>query len=70
MDNERLVQNWQRAILELCATSLGRPLTSVESTFVTSRGGFLALEAIETHIKALSARPQELMAYLNSEANR
>jgi len=70
MDNERLVRNWQRAILEACTASLGRPLTVVESSFVTSRGGLLALEAIEDHIKSLSARPQDLAAYLNSETKR
>jgi hypothetical protein len=29
-----------------CKLKLGRDLTEVERTFITSRGGFLALEAI------------------------
>ena len=67
-DNEPLLQNWQNAILEECKTKLGRDLTEVERTFVTSRGGFLALEAIHETVK--SADKAQLEAFLNSESKR
>ena len=67
-DNELLLQNWQNAILEECKAKLGRDLTDVERTFITSRGGFLALEAIHETVK--SAEKERLEAYLNSEAKK
>jgi len=66
--NELLLQNWQNAILEECKAKLGRDLTNVERRFITSRGGFLALEAIHETVK--SAKKDQLEAYLNSEAKK
>jgi hypothetical protein len=67
-DNEPLVGNWQEKILEECKAKLGRDLTDVERRFITSRGGFLALEAIHETVK--SAEKDRLEAYLNSEAKK
>lgn len=67
-DNELLLQNWQNAILEECKAKLGRDLTNIERRFITSRGGFLALEAIHETVK--SAEKDQLEAYLNSEAKK
>lgn len=67
-DNELLVRNWHNAILKECETRLGRSLTDVERTFITSRRGFLALEAIHDTVKA--AEKERLEAYLNSEAKK
>jgi hypothetical protein len=67
-DNELPLQNWQNAILEECKAKLGRDLTDVERTFITSRGGFLALEAIQETVK--SADKTQLEAFLNSESKR
>ncbi len=68
MDNEKLVRNWHRSILKECRTRLGRDLTAAEETFITSRGGFMALEMIEETVKSLSGK--ELERYLNSEARK
>ena len=67
-DNELLLQDWQNAILEECKAKLGRDLTEIERTFITSRGGFLALEAIHETVK--SADKAQLEAFLNSESKR
>lgn len=66
MDNERLVRRWQKAILKESRKRLGRELTETEKRFITSRGGFIALEMIEDTVKTLDG--PELAAYLNSEA--
>ena len=44
---------------------LGRSLTEAERRFITSRGGFLALEAIHDTVKAEGKG--EVEQYLNSE---
>jgi hypothetical protein len=67
-DNEPLVRNWQDKILEECKAKLGRDLTEVERRFITSRGGFLALEAIHETVK--SADKDRLEAFLNAESKR
>ncbi len=67
MDNEKTVKSWQDSIINECKKSLGRELTRAEETFITSRGGFMALEAIEDTVKA--ATINELTKYLNSESN-
>lgn len=67
-DNEILIRNWQNEILKECKTKLGRELTATEQRFITSRRGFLALEAIHDTVKA--AEKERLEAYLNSEAKK
>lgn len=65
MDNRKLVENWHAEILRECRERLGRKLTPEEKDFVTCRGGFIALEAIEDTVKSI--RGAELETYLNSE---
>jgi hypothetical protein len=67
-DNDLLLKNWQNAILEECKSKLGRDLTEIERKFITSRAGFLALEAIHETVK--SADKVQLEAFLNSESKR
>lgn len=67
MDNGALVQSWQQRIVESCTSTLGRELTAEEGRFITSRGGFLALEAIEDHVRSLAGQPDALVVYLNHE---
>ncbi len=66
-DNELLVKNWHNEILGACETRLDRSLTDVERTFIMSRRGLLALEAIHDTVKALGQ--EQLERYLNAEAN-
>lgn len=53
MDNKRTVNAWQKSIINECRARLNRDLTNTEKSFINSRGGFLALEAIEDTVKAL-----------------
>ena len=64
MDNERLVRNWYRTLIEQSRTKLGRPLTDKEERFITAHGGFIALEARGESVASLA--PLELERYLNS----
>ena len=66
MDNGKVAGNWHGSILRECQKRLGRKLTEEEQTFVTSRGGFIALEMIEDTIKTLTGK--KLEEYLNSES--
>jgi hypothetical protein len=59
------VRTFQQAIVALAQQKLGRPLTAKEHTFITARGGFVALEAISDTVTA--ATPAELEEYLNTE---
>jgi hypothetical protein len=68
MDNEQSVTNWHNSIIEECKKRLGRNLTKDEEIFITSRGGFIALEMIEDTVKSLSGR--KLEQYLNSESHK
>lgn len=68
MDNEKLIKNWHRTIMEECRRRLGRNLTGEEELFIMSRGGFIALEMIEDTVKTLVGK--ELEEYLNSESGR
>jgi hypothetical protein len=68
VDNEDLVRNWHRAIIEECRSILGRELTSAESKFVESRGAFIGLEWMEDHIRTLRDNPTALEQFLRSEA--
>jgi hypothetical protein len=65
VDNRALVNKWHSEIIRLCESKLGRKLTGAESKFITSRGGFVALEIIEDTVKSIHGK--ELEAYLNSE---
>lgn len=65
MDNWEAVRNWHKRILAESEQRIGRKLTAQEVDFVTSRGGFIALEMIEDTVKSL--RGKDLEDYLNSE---
>ena len=65
MDNRKLVKNWHKKILVESEQRIGRKLTADEAQFITSRGGFIALEVIEDTVMLL--RGKELEDYLNSE---
>ena len=68
MNNQEIVDAWQSEILSECRRKLGRQLTAIESAFVTSPGGFIALEMIHDTVRALDG--QELVDYLNSETHK
>jgi hypothetical protein len=61
------VRRWHAAIIKDCEKTLGRKVTGEERRFVTSRGGFVALEMIHDEVKSLAADPVRLARYLNSE---
>jgi hypothetical protein len=63
--NDSTVRKWQKTITADAEAKLGRPLKDYEKTFITSRGGFIALEMIHDTVKA-SEKP-ELEVYLKSE---
>lgn len=65
MAKDKVVQAWQDNILVQCERTLQRPLTNVETLFVRSRQGFMALEMIEDSIAAMA--PAELLKYLNAD---
>ena len=65
MDNKELVEKWHAEILRECEERLARRVTRAEAHFVTSRAGFIALEAIEDTVKSI--RGKDLEAFLNSE---
>jgi len=67
MDNEKTVQSWQASIIDLSEAKLSRKLTEIERKFIESRGGFMALEAIEDTVNSLDCA--DLESYLNSESN-
>jgi len=67
MYNKKTIETWQNSIIKECESRLKRNVTNTEKAFITSRGGFVALEMIEDTIKAL--KEQELENYLNSESN-
>lgn len=68
MNNERLARNWHKSIIKECQKRLGRNLTEEERIFITSRGGFIALEAIEDTVKSIVGK--DLEKYLNSESEK
>lgn len=61
-------RRWHKAIIKDAEQKLGRPLQDHETAFVTSRGGFVALEMIHDTVKASSK--QELEKYLASEQTK
>ena len=64
MDNDKVVQAWQDRVLVQRKRILERPLTDVETFFVRSHQGFVALEMIEDSVVVMA--PAELHKYLNS----
>ena len=62
---DKLTKNWHKAITTEAKDKLGRSLTETEINFISSREGYIALEAIEDTVKSLSG--SELVNYLNSE---
>jgi hypothetical protein len=64
MNSEAAVK-WQKTIIADAERKLGRPLRDHEREFITSRGGFIALEMIHDSVKAAEA--DELEIYLGSE---
>lgn len=65
MNDRKLVADWHQRIIGECKQRIGRELTADEMKFITSRGGFIALEMIEDTV--MSIRGKELETYLNSE---
>ena len=65
MNNRKLVEKWHQGIVAESERRIGRELTADEMKFITSRGGFIALEMIEDTVKSM--RGKELEIYLNSE---
>jgi len=63
--NQPMANRWQRKIIKECEKRLGRKLNQEEMRFITSRGGFIALEMIEDTVNSLEGR--ELEEYLSSE---
>lgn len=66
MGEPDLVENWQEKIVSLSESKLGRPLTTREKQFIFSRGGLMALEAIEDSVRDLDL--YGLQRFLNSES--
>ena len=65
MNNDEMVKAWRQKIFGDCERILQRQLTDVETSFVHSRAGFIALELIEDSISNMNA--VELLEYLNSD---
>jgi hypothetical protein len=68
MNSEATVKKWQTAIIADAEAKLGRPLRDRERRFITSRGGFIALEVIHDTVKAVERH--ELETYLSSECHQ
>jgi hypothetical protein len=64
MNSWLAVRRFQREIIRVATMKLGRELTAKEKRFVTSRGGFVALEMILDTVR--SGSPAEIEEYLNS----
>ena len=62
-----MVKSWHAHIITESEKRLGRELSDAENSFITSRGGFIALEMIEDTVKAMEG--DDLREYLNSEAS-
>ena len=68
MNSEATVKNWQRTIVADAEAKLGRPLRDHERGFITSRGGFIALEMIHDTVRAVGR--DDLETYLSSECQQ
>jgi hypothetical protein len=62
---DRTTRRWHKAIIADAERVIGRNLTNDETYFITSRGGYIALEMIHDTIKA--GTKEEIVSYLNSE---
>lgn len=65
---DRLVANWQAAVIADCVHRLGRKLTPKEEHFIRACEGLLALEAVHDMVKSLVGPALE--KYLNSPPAR
>jgi hypothetical protein len=65
MNWDLTTRRWQKAIVADAERTLGRPLRDYEKEFITSRGGYVALEMIHDTVK--TANKSELESYLASE---
>ncbi|MHB8834976.1 MAG: hypothetical protein ACYC9Y_04630 [Candidatus Methylomirabilia bacterium] len=63
---DRTTRNWHKTIIADAERLVGRTLTNTEATFITRRGGYVALEMIHDTIRA--GTKEEIVRYLNSEA--
>jgi hypothetical protein len=63
---DRTTRRWHKAIIADAERVIGRSLTNDETNFITTRGGYIALEMIHDTIKA--GTKEEIVSYLNSEA--
>jgi len=68
MISKEVLANWHGEIIRECQKRLRRTLTEVEKIFITSREGFIALEAIEEVVKSLAGK--KLEGYLNSASKK
>ena len=59
------MRNRHKSIIKECQTRPERDLTEEEEIFISSRGGFVALELIEETVKRIMGK--ELEKYLNSD---
>jgi hypothetical protein len=66
MNSEPAIRAFHTEIISIATRKLGRTLTEPEQLFVTSRGGFIALEFILDTVRSEPA--SEVERYLNSEA--
>ena len=65
MTSDPAVKSFHAAIIGNAKRKLGRDLTPKELTFITYRGGFIALETI---LNTVNAEPKDYVEkYLNSE---
>jgi microsomal dipeptidase-like Zn-dependent dipeptidase len=62
---ESAVRGFHAEIIAVASQKLGRTLTDQELRFVTSRGGFIALEMILDTVRSVPS--SDLERYLNSE---
>jgi hypothetical protein len=54
MNSEAAIKNFHSAIINAASQKLGRDLTIKETKFITSKGGFIALEMILDTVKSES----------------
>lgn len=59
MDNREPVENWHEKAIAESERRIGRALTDKERSFITSRGGFVALEMIEDTANSMHGEERE-----------
>lgn len=70
MSKDAAVRAGRATIIDDGERILKRRLDPSETTFITSRGAFVALESIHDHVRSLAGKPRELLRYLRSESAR